>query len=161
MTVSESAHPVSAIRRIVAGVDGSAESLAALEWAVDLARLTGAEVRAVQAWQTPPVYVKYQLLEAREAAEQALGDTVKLIADGVNATAVLVDGPAAHVLIDAGRDADLLVVGSRGYGGFTGLLMGSVSAQCVQHASCPVTVIPRRADRATPENQTEAAAEQE
>jgi nucleotide-binding universal stress UspA family protein len=50
------------------------------------------------------------------------------------------EGPAVSVLIDAARGADLLVLGSRGLGGFTGLLVGSVSQQCIQHAPCPVTI---------------------
>jgi nucleotide-binding universal stress UspA family protein len=52
-----------------------------------------------------------------------------------------VQGQAAGVLLHASRDADLLVVGSRGLGGFRGLLLGSVSRQCVDHASCPVVVV--------------------
>jgi nucleotide-binding universal stress UspA family protein len=62
-------------------------------------------------------------------------------ADDVKIERRVVEGPAASVLVDESRAADLLVVGSRGHGGFTGLLLGSVSQQCAQHAECPVVIV--------------------
>jgi nucleotide-binding universal stress UspA family protein len=68
-------------------------------------------------------------------------DEVRAISKGLDVTTEAVEGQAAAVLLHAARDADLLVVGSRGLGGFRGLLLGSVSQQCVDHAPCPVVVV--------------------
>jgi nucleotide-binding universal stress UspA family protein len=72
----------------------------------------------------------------REAVEQVRSDHPTVTVE----TAVI-QGPPARVLVDLSADADLLVIGSRGRGGFSGLLLGSVSQQCVHHAHCPVTVV--------------------
>jgi nucleotide-binding universal stress UspA family protein len=137
------------MRRIVVGVDGSERSLLALRWAVDEARLRGAEVEAIHAWTYPvvgglpvtPVMVDLEGIE--RDARQVLDESVaKVDAGDVAVEGVLVRGGAAHALIDRAQGADLLVVGSRGLGGFTGLLLGSVSQQVVHHAPCPVVVIP-------------------
>jgi nucleotide-binding universal stress UspA family protein len=79
--------------------------------------------------------------EAERALQQALVDEGVTATDTVPVTATVAEGPSARVLLDAASDADLLVVGSRGHGGFSGLLIGSVSQQCVSHASCPVVVV--------------------
>jgi nucleotide-binding universal stress UspA family protein len=138
---------------IVVGVDGSEASRRALGWAVEEGRLRHATVRAVHAWQYPvadawagmPVNI-YDVLE--ESAKEQLASIVTEVAganpEGVEQAVVL--GAAAWALLDASRDAELLVVGSRGLGGFKGLLLGSVSQQCVHHASCPVVVIPHPDD---------------
>ena len=133
--------------RIVVGVDGSDPSQAALEWAVTEARLRGGTVRAVTAWEYPPVTVGMEGLlgdpemypkAAAHRQEEALG---RVDHGGVDVTGETVQGHAAAVLMRAAGDADLLVVGSRGIGGFTGLLLGSVSTQVLHHAPCPVLVV--------------------
>ena len=132
--------------RIVAGIDGSESSREALRWAVRQARLTGAEVHAVFAWQVPSAfgYVPEVQLDWEAEAGAELERTVKSALDPADLGLVhaeLVRGHAAEVLLDASAGAELLVVGSRGHGGFTGLMLGSVSQFLVTHASCPVVVI--------------------
>jgi nucleotide-binding universal stress UspA family protein len=145
--------------RIVVGVDGSASSRKALRWAVDRARLSGESVDAVIAWQFPqPIGgfggygwpppdmgtdgIDYEAISAR-ALEEAVSQAVPADA-GVTVRQRVVEGHPGQVLLDAAEGADLLVVGSRGHGGFTGMLLGSVSQQCVHHAPCPVVVIRER-----------------
>jgi nucleotide-binding universal stress UspA family protein len=145
--------------KIVAGVDGSDEGREALRWAVDEARLRHASVFAVHAWQVPvmpvdvapvpaPALEVTTLLPEIETGARRLveQEVAEVSHEGVDVEAVTVDGPAATALIEAARGADLLVVGSRGRGGFTGLLLGSVSAQVAQHAPCPVVICRRSAD---------------
>ncbi len=142
---------------IVCGVDGSAGSRRALAWALGEARLRGASVRAVTSWSVPvivagagmaPVVLPDEEFEtgARTALDHAVDEvSAELAKDGGAVPAVervLVRGAAANALLDAAKDADLLVVGTRGHGGFTGLLLGSVSQQCTHHAPCPVVVVP-------------------
>jgi nucleotide-binding universal stress UspA family protein len=147
------------MQKIVAGVDGSDGSREALRWAVDEGRLRGARVVALHAWELPlaPAAVSPAprldlvgaVTELHERALQLVTALVEEVAGGDSTIAVepvALEGPAAPALIDAARDADLLVVGSRGHGGFTGLLLGSVSQQCVHHAPCPV-VVHRRASQ--------------
>ncbi|HTR95467.1 MAG TPA: universal stress protein [Trebonia sp.] len=133
--------------RIVVGVDRSDSARAALAWAVRQAGLTGAEVDAVAAW-LPPVQFgwapPYDGPEPRQAATAALEeaiDDVRQEALGVVIRPVVVKDNAARALIDAAKDADLLVVGSRGHSGFTEALLGSVGQHCVYHAHCPVVVV--------------------
>ena len=138
--------------RIVVGVDGSASSLAALRWAVHQAGLTGGTVDAVVAWRMPPAMTGFGFApvavaegsEMQQTAKRALDRAVSKVAgpDGGPAVRRLaVQGFPAPVLIGASADADLLVLGSRGHGGFTGALLGSVSQHCVRHAHCPVVII--------------------
>lgn len=143
---------------ILVGVDGSPGSRAALRWAVAEAALRGASVDALITWQTPNyayagVAVMPPVTELGEAAAAALDDTIateRAELSGAEADVeirpVVVEGPASSHLIERSADADLLVVGSRGYGGFRGLLLGSVSHQCASHAHCPVVVVPHRDD---------------
>jgi nucleotide-binding universal stress UspA family protein len=139
--------------KIVAGIDGSDSSKEALRWAVDEARLRRADVIAVHAWQVPPpvpslggapglemVDITPQLKESAEKLAQAVVAEVVGDAADVNVQPVAVEGPAANVLIDAAEGADVLVVGSRGHGGFVSLLLGSVSQQVAAHAPCPVLI---------------------
>ena len=135
---------------IVVGVDGSEESKAALRFAVDEARLRGLRLRVVHAWFAYPAIADGMPVVPEDWA--ALGETARTFVEqfvaevaaeheGVELEAAAVHGTAANVLVDESRVADLLVVGSRGHGGFTGLLLGSVSQQCVHHAACPVVVV--------------------
>jgi nucleotide-binding universal stress UspA family protein len=139
--------------KIVAGIDGSDASKQALRWAVEEARLRHADVVAVHAWQVPPpvpslggapglemVELVPQLKESAEKLAQSVVAEVVGDASDVNVQPVAVEGPAANMLIDAAKDADLLVVGSRGHGGFVSLLLGSVSQQVATHAPCPVLI---------------------
>ena len=134
--------------RIVVGVDGSDQSKAALRWAVEEARLRGASVRAVYAWSAPYVPVpgavltEHNLEELRLQGERMLeAMNEEVDSKGVEVERTSVEGGPARVLVEAAKDADLLVVGSRGRGGFAGLLLGSVSQQCAHHASCPVVIV--------------------
>ena len=139
-------------RRIVVGVDGSDSSLEALRWGVRYASLTGASVDAVTAWEYPaPVggwgMAPLGMLDQTDfgaIAAQQLEDLVAQLGAagrGVVIRQLAREGNPARVLLDASQDADLLVVGNRGRGGFAGLLLGSVSQHCVHHATCPVVVI--------------------
>ena len=136
---------------IVVGVDGSGSSSEAIRWAAEEARIRGSRVEAVYAWQSPLVtgllYIPPDLLDpdaleghAREIVEAAVTEAGDL-PDGVEIESRAVEGVPTKVLIDASRDAELLVLGSRGHGGFHGLLLGSVGQQCVQHAVCPVVIV--------------------
>lgn len=136
--------------RIVVGVDGSDASRRALRWAVDEARLRHADLHVVHASAEPfvaphgpsiPGLVRaVQAVDGRP--ERVLEASLAGVLDGdVPVRREIIAGPAAPALLAAAQDADLLVVGSRGRGGFTGLLLGSVSQQCVAHAPCPVVVV--------------------
>jgi len=139
--------------RIVVGVDGSPSSISALRWAIRQAGLTGAAVDAVIAWHYPVIagggYGVAPMVTAggfdfRENAEKVLADAISAAVDPASSVPVrgrVAGGNPAQVLLDASDGADLLVVGSRGYGGFTEALLGSVSQHCVHHAHCPVVVI--------------------
>lgn len=138
--------------RIVVGVDGSPPSRAALRWAVRQARMTGAAVDAVVAWQTPavlqsygwaPVYVEERgdfRGQASQTLAAVIGEEVAP-ADKSLVREQVVNGNPAQVLMDAAQGADLLVVGSRGHGGFAGALLGSVGQHCVHHSPCPVLIM--------------------
>lgn len=139
------------MKTIVVGVDGSECAEKALTWAVGEARLRGDRVRAVHAWEYPVSGAVYGMMgpqlgldELREAAKATLEEAVEPLQNGVPIEQVLVEGPAAHALMSASEDADLLVVGSRGHGGFAGLLLGSVSQAVLHHAECPVAIVSHR-----------------
>jgi nucleotide-binding universal stress UspA family protein len=147
---------VDAVARIVVGVDGSPGCRTALAWAMNQARLTGATVEAVTAWQDPAVYgTAYGWMDGAfegdtyaTAMVKALDDTVAEVSDEVGAPvtvdARVVQGHPVEALLEAAAGAQLLVVGSRGRGTFAGIVLGSVSQHCVQHAPCPVVVVPLR-----------------
>jgi nucleotide-binding universal stress UspA family protein len=151
---------------IVVGVDGSPGSQVALRWALAEARLRAVGLRVVMAYQIPQLAVggpfvgapgvfssttleedierlrSESAADARRVLEEVLARARTDVTDGIEVEADAVDGPPADTLIAAGRDAELLVVGSRGRGGFAGLLLGSVSQQCAQHPPCPVVILP-------------------
>ena len=141
---------------IVVGIDHSDGAKAALRFALEEARLRRAKLRAVHAWKfdyleapglmrtLPPG--EYETLHS--AAEAALDATFKEVgnAEGVEVERRVVQGAPAGVLVEESRGADLLVVGSRGLGGFAQLLLGSVSQQCAHHAKCPVVIVRPRSD---------------
>lgn len=144
--------------RVVVGIDGSPCSARALAWAAHEARTHGAELSVVTSYTVPlpPVDGGYaaphwageaawrhqdQLREnatwvQRTTLSETLGEHAGLVVD-----TDVVEGSAAQALLDASKDADLLVVGTRGHGGFAGMLLGSVSQHVVPHAACPVTVV--------------------
>jgi nucleotide-binding universal stress UspA family protein len=134
--------------RIVVGVDGSVPSKAALGWAVRQAKLTGAVVEAVIAWHYPGSYGYPVALvddtDYRELAAKVLTDAIAEITGPAGPAGIrpkVVEGNAAAALLAASDGAELLVVGSRGHGGFAEALLGSVSQHCVHHAPCPVVII--------------------
>ncbi len=136
---------------IAVGVDGSDKSLPALRWAAKEAAAHGHTLRIVTAWSVPVTalcpgglpapYPSDELLGDARAAQEAVLAKVDLPA-GVQIEHHIVEGGPAAVLLDAAESAELVVVGSRGHGGFKGLLLGSVSHQVVGHAACPVVVVP-------------------
>lgn len=168
---------------IVVGVDGSAGSDRALRWALAEARLRDSNVRVVHVYEparlplteaglgaaggmaVPAVFTegRDQLrrpvdTEARNLIEGALERADDDATDGIEVERAAIEGPAAQTLIEAARDAELLVLGSRGRGGFAGLLLGSVSQQCAQHPPCPVVILPppNEADSGTAGSSTTA-----
>jgi len=135
---------------IVVGVDGSSGSRGALRFAVEEARLRNAALRVVTAWHVPPMAYSGGFavsVDSREYEESARAVGVEALASlrdetvGVAVERLAKEGQAAHVLLQEARGADLLIVGSRGHGGFAGLLLGSVSQQVAHHASCPVVIV--------------------
>ena len=138
---------------IVVGVDGSEGSKVALRWALEEAlQLTDARVIAVATWLYPvatasPFMSGYDVpIDLTEPTEERLKATLaEVVGERYQKLSVIprvVAGSAASTLIQEGHDADLLVVGTRGHGGFKGLLLGSVSHQVANHAPCPVVIVP-------------------
>jgi nucleotide-binding universal stress UspA family protein len=134
---------------IVVGVDGSPGAREALRFAVEEARLRSASIKAVFAWAIPFVadvpsgLLPSLLADFREDAVKILDEAVAEVeTSGVEIERVVVEGPAGGALVEASQTAELLVVGSRGRGGFKGLLLGSVSQQCAHHGCCPVVIVP-------------------
>lgn len=154
-----------AVRPVLVGVDGSAESRGALRWAVDFGRMSGAPVEAVAAWTYPRVgYGWYgsvpTVWEPEADTKTMLDETVDDVLGAVEGARVgrrVTEGLPARVLVEASRWASALVVGSRGHGGFTGLLLGSVSSACAEHAHCPVVVLHDTAARETAPADTPAS----
>jgi nucleotide-binding universal stress UspA family protein len=144
---------------IVVGVDGSYGSRRALEWAIDEARRRSDELIAVHAWSLPIVVGTFEAVipvaenvDFQKEAEGYLERTVKEVAGGDPDVPIRLEAtqrPAASALVHASRDAELLVVGSRGFGGFRGLLLGSVGQQCAQHSHCPVVIVPHEERKAS------------
>lgn len=151
---------------IVVGVDGSENSRQALRWALDEARLRQAQVRVVHAWWIYPMLADemddpHPTDDAGGAVQKFVTETLRE-QDNVEVEAVAVQGQqASAALVDAAKDAKLLVVGSRGAGGFSSLLLGSVSQQCAQHAPCPVAIVRRGLADSHPQHDARAEAGEE
>ncbi len=129
---------------IVVGVDGSEHSMAALEWAAAQAQRTDVALEIVAAFG--PCYQYLSRSEADQCMQDDVAEAIvraEKLAPGVDITSSTFEGPPGIVLIKEGAGADLLVVGSRGRGGFKCLLLGSVSRKCVHRARCPVVVVPQ------------------
>jgi nucleotide-binding universal stress UspA family protein len=139
------------VPRIVAGVDGSPASIAALRWAIRQAEVTGRAVDAVMAWEFPIAgggfgwapTAPFNDTDYRELAAKTLNSAVAEVSPppGVTVNQIVNEGNPAQVLLNAAKDADLLVVGNRGHSVFVDALIGSVSVRCLHHATCPVVII--------------------
>ncbi len=133
--------------RIVVGVDGSEASIEALRQAQSLAVPLGAQVIATAYWEFPQVYGNYVAMgidDFEGSANQVLKQSLaKVFGPELpdNVISRVVRGHPRDSLIEASREADMIVLGRRGHGGFGGLLLGSVSSACVAHAHCPVLVV--------------------
>ncbi len=139
--------------RIVVGVDGSPGADAALGWALHEAGRRGATLQVVLAWTYPYVATVpgvtapvFAIDDVESDAAALLDLTLERVTGGhppdVTVEQVVQPGPPARALLDVAEGADLLVLGTRGHGGFVGLLLGSVSEQCAHHAPCPVVIVP-------------------
>jgi len=137
---------------VVVGVDGSPESVGALRWAAEYATAIGATIKAVLSWHYPaaagpaPVGVAPQAIsdEVRANMQLALDQAVADVYGATtpkNVQTEVAYGHPSQVLVEESKSADLLVVGNRGHGSFTGMLVGSVSIHCVTNAACPVVVV--------------------
>ncbi len=133
---------------VVVGVDGSDSSKAALRWGADYAASIGARLDVLTAWHMPTGFAGPGYIPPAFNVQADYEKVLEQVVDEVFGTErpsflrlVVREGGAAQRLIEAGRDADLLVVGSRGHGGFAGLLLGSVSAKVAEHATCPVLIM--------------------
>jgi nucleotide-binding universal stress UspA family protein len=151
------------MNKIVVGVDGSEPSRQAMDWAWDEASTTGAELHLVHAWLYP--YSVGHRVTVTEPVELVRLDAARLLDDEAHALttrhgtgsavgprpaihAALREGSPSDELLSESKDADLLVVGSRGRGGFLSLMLGSVAHQVSSHAQCPVVVVRRPRDDA-------------
>jgi nucleotide-binding universal stress UspA family protein len=142
-------------RRIVVGVDGSSASDNALRWAIDEAGYRGDVIEAVHVFSYPSIGGLAAAAGAGIDWEDLAIGARKLVADavdrargrgpsgdGANIHALAVAGAASSVLLDAAKNADLLVLGTRGHGSLSSLVLGSVSSHCSHHSSCPLVLVP-------------------
>jgi nucleotide-binding universal stress UspA family protein len=141
---------------IVVGIDGSPNSERALEWAMRQAAAVRAPLTVITVHEVPKSYWggipvvgpgDEPLLESlRQAAEEMTREVAGRLGDGgpASVTVHAVSGFVVKELVDASRDADLVVLGARGASGFTRLIMGSVSHEVVQHSACPVVIVPHK-----------------
>jgi nucleotide-binding universal stress UspA family protein len=142
------AGPVTGEGRVVVGVDGSSHSQQALRWAAQIAGLRGVRIEVITAWEYPTSYGWAGVAPAGwnpadDMEKVATGTVTKVFGDKPPADLQVQvrEGGASKVLIDASEGAIMLIVGSRGHGGFAGLLLGSVSANVAEHAHCPVLIV--------------------
>lgn len=141
---------------IVVGADGSEHNIRALEWAIRRAKLLGADVHAIGAWEVPnTIWITPTATEsdyqraAAEGFDKAIAEAVLRVGtdgEGVTVETRLVQQRASKALQDAARGAVSLVIGSHGHGStFPGMHLGSTASFCVHHAPCPVVVIRQEA----------------
>lgn len=135
--------------RIVVGLDGSTASADALKWALRYAAATGTSVEAICAWHysaVPGGLVPMVGVDMEANAREILRRVVdQVAASGQPVVSRTVAGHPVHVLVNESEGADLLVVGSRGHGGFAGMRLGSVSSQVSGYAHCPTVIVPSTA----------------
>jgi nucleotide-binding universal stress UspA family protein len=143
MTPEQAAGP----GRIVVGIDGSHASVEALSWAARQADLTASTLEVIETWEWPSSLGWAVPVPADFDPEQDVRTTLAVIVErvrgehpGLRIDERVINGHPAPILVDASKGADLLVVGSRGHGGFVGMLLGSVSEYCTTNAHCPVLV---------------------
>jgi nucleotide-binding universal stress UspA family protein len=137
------------VKEFVVGLDGSEESRRALRWAVSVADLAKAPVRAVQAWSYAPSAVlpgAAPMVSREEMDERTEADLRDIVATTLgdvpeNVRMEALRGPAAAAILDRVSPDGVLVLGTRGRGGFVGMILGSVSRACLEHASCPVVIV--------------------
>lgn len=152
MSTSETFTGYAGRRRIVVGVDGSDRSIEALEWAAEEARVRGIPLEVATTWTYPigtllvpvgpePPQRSALIQEAKGLLDRVLDKAASAV-EGVEILRRVIEGYAPQSLIEESKDAELLVLGKRGLGGFKGLVLGSVSQQCVAHGKCPVVVVP-------------------
>lgn len=140
--------------KVVVGVDGSATAERALRWALREAAVRETELEVVHGWQIQnigmyPYPMGLDMTDYQAAAEAVVDEMlsrVEVDASTVKLIRTVRGGGAIPALLDASEEADLVVVGSRGMGGFKGMLLGSVAQAVAQHASCPVIVVPAERD---------------
>jgi nucleotide-binding universal stress UspA family protein len=141
-------------KKIVVGVDGSPASLKAVSWAANEAKLRGSDIEILHSWSMPFVVDPMAMMPMMFPMEEMVADANRIVAAAA-AAVVSIDskihvatrverGSASEHLITAGKTADLVVVGSRGHGGFAGLLLGSVAQQVANHTPCPVVIVPAK-----------------
>lgn len=135
-------------RRVVVGIDGSRAAHRALRWAADEASLRGIELDVIHAWSVPAMASSWApvpqpgIVELERASHELVAETLADVdLGGLVPRVAVTHGPPGPVLVDASRGADLVVVGSRGLGGFKELLLGSVGQHVSHHATCPTVVL--------------------
>jgi nucleotide-binding universal stress UspA family protein len=136
---------------IVVGIDGSEGAARALRFAAQEASWRGTDLRIVAVWNVPAAYYASEAMapmpvdhferSMRAAVERQVDDCLAEYPD-VERHLVVAEGTPSQVLVEKSERADMLVVGSRGLGGFRGLMLGSVGQQCAHHANCPVVIVP-------------------
>ncbi len=138
---------ITQFNKVIVGVDGSPSSNAALEWAAQEAEIRGATLELIHAWNYPNLgyggYVAV-LEDFEKDASSLLDEVVASVKKGhpnLKLVSSLLQGPTAQTIMDRAKEADMVVVGSRGRGGFSGLLLGSVGQQLVHHCPAPVVII--------------------
>ncbi len=143
------------VKRIVVGVDGSEAALSAARWALHQAHRCGATLTLVHVWHSAIALIGCSPEQAAhiagfvDGAQHILDSVIKRLstepeAAYVDLDPVLIPGDPGPVLVDESTDADMLVVGSHGHSALGSVVLGSVSAYCVHHATCSTLIVPSR-----------------